>query len=72
MSYLRKIAILALFFNLLIIDSSYAYLDPATGSIILQSIIAGVAVGLGILKLYWHKCKMFWRKLLGKDPTPHG
>ncbi len=59
---------LALFYA----PNAFAYLDPATGSIILQSIIAGVAIGLGMVKLYWHKCKEFFRKLLGKEPANHG
>ena len=34
-----------------------AYIDPGTGSLILQSIIAGVAAGLYTIKLYWYKIK---------------
>ncbi len=34
-----------------------AYLDPGTGSILLQVIIGGVA-GLGVVgKLYWHRLR---------------
>ena len=34
---------------------SHAYLDPASGSILLQVILGGVA-GAGLLvKLYWHR-----------------
>jgi hypothetical protein len=40
----------------------FAYLDPGTGSIIVQSIIAG-AVGLGVLiKAYWHKLILLFSK----------
>lgn len=36
-------------------SSAYAYLDPGTGSIILQVLLGGVA-GLALAgKLYWHK-----------------
>ena len=35
-----------------------AYLDPGSGSLIIQSIIGGVAA-IGItLKLYWHKLRV--------------
>lgn len=35
----------------------FAYLDPGSGSLILQAIIGGaVAVGV-ILKTYWHKIR---------------
>ncbi len=40
----------------------FAYLDPGTGSLVVQAIIGGaVAVGV-ILKAYWHKIG----KLFGK------
>lgn len=39
---------------------SYAYIDPGTGSIILQSILASVAVAMGVLRLYWYRLKAFF------------
>ena len=39
---------------------SYAYLDPGTGSIILQSVLAGIAVAMGVLRLYWYRLKAFF------------
>ena len=33
----------------------YAYLDPGTGSMILQGVIAGLAMAAMTIKLYWHK-----------------
>ena len=44
---------------------SYAYLDPGTGSIILQSILAGIAVAMGVLRIYWHRFKAFVSSLTG-------
>jgi hypothetical protein len=36
-------------------SSAFAYLDPGTGSIILQVLLGGIA-GLAVaLKLYWHQ-----------------
>ncbi len=34
---------------------AYAYLDPGTGSMILQAIIGGVAVGAATISVYWKK-----------------
>lgn len=43
-----------------------AYLDPGTGAMIIQAVIAGiVGVGFGI-KLFWANIKSFFLKLLGK------
>ena len=39
---------------------SYAYLDPGTGSIILQSVLASIAVAMGVLRLYWYRLKAFF------------
>ena len=48
----------------------YAYLDPGTGSIILQSILAGVAVVMGVLRLYWYRIKSFLGGANGKSQRP--
>ena len=40
--------------------SAHAYLDPATGSIILQIVLGGIA-GLGVFgKLFWHRIRAFF------------
>ncbi len=39
---------------------AYAYLDPGTGSIILQLLLGGVAGGIVICKLYWARLKSFF------------
>jgi len=41
----------------LMIDDAYAYIDPGTGSMIIQMLI-GVLVGVGIaVKVFWEKIK---------------
>ena len=45
----------------LTISSAHAYLDPGTGSIILQAIIGALAAIVVALKLYWHKFLVFLR-----------
>jgi hypothetical protein len=47
-----------------------AYLDPGTGAMIIQALIAGV-VGVGFaVKLFWTNIKSFCLKLLGKGTKP--
>jgi len=43
--------------------SASAYLDPGTGSMILQGLIAGIAVAGFTIKTYWYKL----RSMFGKD-----
>jgi len=45
----------------------FAYLDPGTGSIILQGIIAGVAAFGTVVSLNYHRLKAKLSKLFGKD-----
>ena len=42
---------------------AYAYLDPGLGSLILQSVIGGVAIVVGYISFFWHKIKSFILKL---------
>ena len=52
---------------------AHAYLDPGTGSILLQGILAVVAGTAVTLKLYWAKLKeIFGRPKAGTDPTTGG
>ena len=47
-----------------------AYLDPGTGAMIIQAVIAGI-VGVGFaVKLFWANIKSFCLKLLGKEVKP--
>lgn len=39
----------------LMVKSAYAYMDPGTGSAILQGVLAAIAAVAVALKLYWHK-----------------
>ena len=58
---IKKILFLSFISLFLTISSAHAYLDPGTGSIILQGIIGAIAAIAVALKLYWHKLL----KLLG-------
>ena len=46
---------------------AYAYLDPGTGSIILQAILGFIAASLATLSFYWNKVKLFLNKLFKKN-----
>jgi len=41
--------------------AAYAYLDPGTGSMIIQMVIGAIAAGLLTLKFYWHKITTFFK-----------
>ena len=67
MSKLGSVATITI---ILFTQNAHAYLDPGTGSIILQGLIAGIAGGLITIRLYWAKFKsMFKFKKSEKDDS---
>lgn len=55
------------FLSLFRIDApAYAYLDPGTGSMLVQMLLGGVAGALVVGKLYWARIKAFF----GRGPAP--
>jgi hypothetical protein len=51
--------LLVLFLLLAHSVNAEAYLDPGTGSMMLQVILGGIAAIGVALKLYWHKLRVF-------------
>jgi len=43
------------------------YIDPGTGSFIIQILIAGLCGGLLAIKLFWNNIKSVFSKLFHKD-----
>lgn len=48
-------------------QNAYAYLDPGTGSYILQMLIAAIVGGLFVIKIYFHKIKAFFKGVFFKE-----
>jgi hypothetical protein len=42
-------------------DSAFAYLDPGTGSMLIQVVLGGIAAVGVALKLFWHKIRIAMR-----------
>ncbi len=57
MSHARALCVTALIFFAFPFESAFAYLDPGTGSMLLQVILGGVAAATVALKLYWQRIK---------------
>lgn len=58
--FLNTIILLAVCFVAMPTDA-HAYLDPGTGSMIIQMIIGAIAAGLLTMKFYWHKITTFFK-----------
>jgi len=55
-----------LFLLLFLPTNAYAYLDPGTGSYIIQVLIAFFFGGIFVLKMYWQKTKSYFLKFFSK------
>jgi hypothetical protein len=52
--------------------NAHAYLDPGTGSIILQAVVAGVASSMFVVRMYWNKLRGFLGIGANKDKDGAG
>jgi hypothetical protein len=51
---------------------AHAYLDPGTGSFVLQLIIGGAIAAAATIRFYWARTKEIARRLLGSKVEPPG
>ena len=49
------LSLIVFFLSLTVPSAAYAYLDPGSGSMLLQLVLGGLAGLAGIAKLYWHR-----------------
>ena len=65
--YLRDLKIttiltLSFLYIILSTDSSHAYIDPGSGSMLLQVLIASILGMLTVIKIYWARLKTFFSR----------
>ncbi len=61
-------AMTAVALTLCAVEPAYAYLDPGTGNIILQAVLATVAGALVSMKLYGQKILILFRRMFARSP----
>lgn len=49
--------------------TAHAYIDPGTGSLIVQAIIGSVVAGMTFIGLYFQKFKDFLARITGNNKT---
>jgi hypothetical protein len=66
----RPIAVAFLVF-LLASSPAYAYLDPGTGSVLVQALVAGLAVASAAVAAFWTRIRrLFAGRRKPSDPEP--
>ena len=58
-----RISLTTILFYFVSQSSSFAYLDPGTGSIIIQAILGFIAAAGATVTVYWKKFKEFFQKI---------
>lgn len=48
--------------------AAHAYIDPGTGSTVIQVVIAAIAAAGYFIKVFWRQIKAFFTGLFGKKP----
>lgn len=69
MSHLKRSMVLSVVPALFLLDlpgETHFYIDPGTGSIVLQAVIGGLLAALVALKLFWNQIKAFLGRLFSR------
>lgn len=48
---------------------NFAYLDPGTGSFLLQLLLATLLGGLFLVRVFWNRIKDFFKRVFSKNKT---
>ena len=66
MAPILLISALCLLSPLVLVNQAHAYIDPATGSMIIQAVLAVVAAAAVSIGIYWRRVKLFLTGLFGR------
>lgn len=61
-----KVGYLFLVINIVFMGQAYAYIDPGSGSLVLQIILGTIAAVATVVKIFWYKIKFVFIKLFTK------
>jgi hypothetical protein len=57
---------------LLLSSPAYAYIDPGTGSMIIQAVAAAILGSLAFIKIFWRRLRTLFRPHNGRQaPSEH-
>ncbi len=62
---IRALAVLSLF-CLILPQKACAYIDPSTGNLAVQMLMAVLVGGFFMVKAYWNKIKVFFKNLFSR------
>ena len=59
------VILMSIFLVLILVNQSYAYIDPGTGSMLVQAVLAAVAVASVSIGIFWRRIRSFLDRLFG-------
>ena len=66
LAFFRNILVIFIFLHVINAQQAYAYIDPGTGSYILQMTIATLLAGLFALKLFMNKIRVLFKNFFSR------
>ena len=48
-------------------ENAHAYIDPGTGTLLIQWIFGAVFAGLAVIRIYWAQAKAYFATRFGKE-----
>ncbi|MFC1524291.1 hypothetical protein ACFL6N_05830 [Thermodesulfobacteriota bacterium] len=64
-----KVLIFSILSVLIFSDNAFAYIDPGTGSFVIQMLIAGILGAVFTIKMWIGSARAFVMKLIGRSPN---
>jgi len=61
------VILMSIFLVLIFVNQSYAYIDPGTGSMLVQAVLAAVAVASVSIGIFWRRIRSFLDRLFGRN-----
>ena len=61
-----QIILAVIFLCIITVQRTYAYLNPGTGSMVIQILVASFIGAIYMIKIFWKRVKSFIQRLLGK------
>jgi hypothetical protein len=66
---MRELAyiLMSIFIVLIFVNQSYAYIDPGTGSMLVQAVLAAIAAVSVSIGVFWRRIRSFLDRLFGRN-----
>jgi len=61
------VILISIFLVLIFVNQSYAYIDPGTGSMLVQAVLAAIAAVSVSIGIFWHRIRSFLDRLFNRN-----